>query len=181
MKRKSFDRIASLLGFGLAILLLVAASLMNWGYTFANSQVTDQLTAQKIFFPAAGSPAFSPEKFPDIQKYAGMQLTTGKQAKAYADKYIAVHLQGIAGGKTYSQVSELSRANPTDPALAGQVQTLFRGETIRGMLGFAFAFWQIGQIAMYGTYACFIGGILFLILSIMGFIHLRRTPEDATV
>ena len=181
MRRKSFDRIASLLGFGLAVLLLIAAGLMNWGYTFANSQVTDQLTAQKIFFPATGSPAFSPDIFPNIQKYAGMQLTTRKQAKAYADKYVAVHLQGIAGGKTYSQVSELSRANPTDPALAGQVQTLFRGETLRGMLGFAFVFWQIGQIAMYGTYACLIGGILFLILSIMGFMHLRRTPEDATV
>lgn len=181
MKRKSFDRIASLLGFGLAVLLLIAAGLMNWGYTFANNQVTDQLAAQTIFFPEAGSPGFSADAFPDIQKYAGMQVTTGKQAQAYADKYIAVHLKAIGGGQTYAEVSELSRANPADSALAEKVQTLFRGETIRGMLGFAYAFWQIGQIAMYGALASLVGGILFLILSIMGFMHLRRTPEDATV
>jgi hypothetical protein len=55
------------------------------------------------------------------------------------------------------------------------------GETLRGLLGFSFAFWQVGQIAMYAAWAALVGGILMLILSIMGFMHLRRTPDSVTV
>jgi hypothetical protein len=55
------------------------------------------------------------------------------------------------------------------------------GETLKGLLGNAYAFWQLGQIAMYSAYAAVFAGILMLILSILGFMHLRRTSEDATV
>lgn len=50
----------------------------------------------------------------------------------FAEHDIAIHPQDTAGGKTYSEVSALSRANPADANLAAQVQTLFRGETPRG-------------------------------------------------
>ena len=65
-------------------------------------------------------------------------MTTGAQAKAYSDM-IAVHLSKVAGGKTYSEVSDAwiaSNADPTkrDPALGAQRQTLFMGETLRGLL-----------------------------------------------
>jgi hypothetical protein len=85
-----------------------------------------------------------------MQRYAGQQLTTGDQAKVYADNFIAVHLRAVAGGKTYSQVSTAAQANPQDAKLAGQVQTLFRGETLRGLLLNA---WGWSQIAMYALYA----------------------------
>jgi hypothetical protein len=198
MKRRTIDRIVSLLGLGLSIFLFVVAGLLNWGYNFANDEVTSQLAAQKIMFPAPDSDslkALGDEDRAAIEPFAGMQLTTGEQAKAYADHYIGAHVKGIAGGKTYSEVSgealatsAQSKANPADTELAakaaalmGQRQSLFMGETLKGLLGYSFAFWQIGQIAMYAMWAALAGGVLMLILSILGFMHLRRTPDSVTV
>jgi hypothetical protein len=198
MKRKTIDRIVSLLGLGLSVFLFVIAGLLNWGYNFANNEVTSQLAAQKITFPAADSDSFkslADEDRAAIEPFAGIALTTGEQAKAYADHYIGAHVKGIAGGKTYSEVSGAalaasakSRANPNDAELAanaaalmGQRQSLFMGETLKGLLGYAFAFWQIGQIAMYAMWAALAGGVVMLILSFLGFMHLRRTPDSVTV
>ena len=63
----------------------------------------------------------------------------------------------------------------------GQRTTLFMGETLRGLLLNAYAFWQLGQIAMYAAYAASIGGVLMLFLSILGFAHIRRVEADATI
>jgi hypothetical protein len=198
MKRRTFDRIVSMVGFGLSIFLFVAGALLNWGYSFADNAVKTQLSNQKIMFPAADSAGLM--SLPDedravIEKYAGQQLVTGKQAMAYADHYIGVHLKNIGGGKTYNEVSgealaaqAAAAANPSDASLAAkaaalgnQRTTLFMGETLKGLLGNAYAFWQLGQIAMYSAYAAVFAGILMLVLSILGFMHLRRTSEDATV
>jgi len=198
MKRRTIDRIVSLLGLGLSVFLFVAAALLNWGYNFANQSVSDQLTAQKISFPAADSDslkALADEDRAAIEPFAGLALTTGEQAKAYADHYIGAHVKGIAGGKTYSEVSgaalAASAASKADPAnaelaanattLMGQRQSLFMGETLKGLLGYAYAFWQLGQIAMLASWAALAGGVIMLILSILGFMHLRRTPDSVTV
>jgi len=198
MKRRTIDRIVSWLGLGLSAFLFVTAALLNWGYNFANDSVTENLAAQKITFPAAESDSLknlADEDRAAIEPFAGLALTTGEQAKAYADHYIGAHVKGIAGGKTYSEVSgealsvsAQSRANAADTELAakaatlmGQRQSLFMGETLKGLLGYAFAFWQIGQIAMYAMWAALAGGVLMLILSILGFMHLRRTPDSVTV
>jgi hypothetical protein len=198
MRRRKFDGIVSAVGVGLTVFLLVAAALLNWGYSFANQSVTDQLSAQKITFPAAdsdGLKALPEEDREFIEPFAGLPLTTGEQAKAYALHYIGSHVKNIAGGKTYSEVSgealaksAQARANPNDTALAeeaatlmGQRQTLFMGETLKGLLLNAFAFWQVGQIAMYAAVACLAGGFLMLILTIMGYAHLRRTPSEVTI
>jgi hypothetical protein len=105
-------------------------------------------------------------------------MSDGAQAKAYADHYIAVHLDQIAGGKTYSEVSAASLADPENQELVGQKAALFQGETLRGLLLNAYAFWQLGQIAMYSAIVCWLGAIVMLILAVLGFIHTRRTPED---
>jgi hypothetical protein len=63
--------------------------------------------------------------------------------------------------------------------LKAQVDTVFRGTTLRGLLLNAYAFWQIGQIALYAAIAAFVGGVAFLVLSILGFVHMRRTPAEA--
>ena len=104
MKRRTIDRVVSLIGLGLSVFLFVAAGLLNWGYTFADKNVTDQLSAQKISFPAADSDSFKALPEEDqaaLKPFAGMQLITGEQAMAYAQHYIRVHVKGIAGGKTY--------------------------------------------------------------------------------
>jgi hypothetical protein len=181
MRRKTFDALLTSAGLVLALVLLVAGGLLTWGSNFTHGQVHDQLAAQKIFFPAAGSEGFGAKEFPGLQQYGGQQLLNGEQAKAYADQYIAVHIQGIGGGKTYSELSADSRANPNDAAAKAKVDTVFRGETLRGLLLNAYAFDTIGTIAGYASIAAFVAAAALLILALLGFAHLRRTPVEAVV
>jgi hypothetical protein len=198
MKRRTFDRIVSFVGLGLSVFLFVAALLLNWGASFANESVTTQLQQQKIVMPdkeSAGFKSLSEEAQNALAPFSKLPLTTGQQAQAYADYYIGSHLKGVAGGKVYSEVSGAalaasakSKAEPANTALAneaatlmGQRTTLFMGETLRGLLLYSFAFWQIGQIAMYAAWAAAIGGVLMLLLSILGFAHIRRVEADATI
>jgi hypothetical protein len=175
MRRRTFDFIATAIGGVLTIVLLVAGGLAMWGYTFANNNVRDQLSAQQIYFPEKGSDALkSPEIGPYLNQYAGQQMTNGAQAKAYADHFIAVHLKEVAGGKTYAQVSSEAQANPKDAALAAQANTLFKGEALRSMLLQAYAFWTIAQIALWAGIASFVLAGLMLLLTIFGVVHLRR-------
>jgi hypothetical protein len=103
------------------------------------------------------------------------------QAEVYADHFIANHLKEIGGGLTYSQLSARSLAQPKNAALAAQVQLMFRGTTLRGMLLNAYAFWEMGQIALWGAIAAFAGAGLLLVLSVLGFVHLRRVSPAAEV
>jgi hypothetical protein len=182
MLRRTFDLITSSVGLLLAAIMIVAGALLIWAYTFVNNQVTTQLSEQMITFPAASSAEIKALPAADaaaMTQYAGQQLTTGAQAETYANHFIAVHLKEIGGGKTYSQLSAESLANPGNAKLAAQTQTVFQGTTLRGLLLNAYAFWQMGQIALWAAIAAFISGAIFLILSILGFLHMRRTPREA--
>jgi hypothetical protein len=159
--------------------LSVGGTLLLWGAHFADTVVHDQLTAQKISFPPKG-PALDPKEFPGLQKYAGQTVDNGPKAKAYADQFIKVHLQQVAGGKTYSEVSTLSRANPNDPKLAGQVETLFRGETLRGLLLNVWGWATIGAIAYWVGLAAWVGAIIVLAGLVLGFVlHERNMKKRA--
>jgi hypothetical protein len=182
VNRKFVDKVASTTGLLLAVVLLLAGGLMTWGYSFTNNQVKTQLLEQNVTFPPAGSGAITSLPAADqaqVAKYAGQKMLNGRQAQVYADHFIAVHLKEIAGGKTYSEVSAAAQADPSNAALASQVQVLFRGSTLRGLLLYGYAFWQIGQIAMYASLVAYLGGILFLLLAMLGFLHARRAEELA--
>lgn len=131
----------------------------------------------QIFFPAKGSPATAGADFAPMRKYAGQQLTTGAQAETYADHFIAVHLKEIGGGKTYAQLSTEAQADPTNTKLAATVETVFKGETLRGLLLNAYAFGTMGAIAGIAAIGAFIGALIMLILSGLGLWHSRRAPE----
>lgn len=182
MRRRTFDALLAVGGLIVATVLVAAGGLLMWANNFVDDQVSTQLTAQKIFFPEAGSEsANDPNVKEYIAPYLGQQVTTGEQARVFADHYIGVHLQEMAGGKTYSELSTISRANPDDAEAAAAVQTAFRGETLRGLLLNAYAFWKMGQIALFGAIAAFAGAALLLVLSGLGLLHLRRTPAEQEV
>jgi hypothetical protein len=182
MRRKTFDALFTSAGLAIAAILLVAGGLLTWASSFVNDQVHTQLAQQQVFFPAKGSEALaSPEIGPFLNQYAGKQLLTGSQAHAYADHFIAVHLKAIGGGKTYSQLSAEAQAQPTNAKLAAQVETVFKGETLRGLLLNAYAFATMGTIAGIAAVVSFAGAGLLLVLAGFGFWHLRRTRPDEDV
>jgi hypothetical protein len=182
MRRRTFDALATTAGLALAVVLAIGGGLALWGHSVVNTDVHNQLAAQKIIFPTASSPEIKALPASDataMKAYAGQLMTTGAQAETYADHFIAVHLTEIGGGKTYSQLSAAAMAQPKNTALAAQVATVFKGTTLRGMLLNAYGWWQMGQILLISAIVAFAGAGLFLILSGLGFWHLRRaTPES---
>jgi hypothetical protein len=192
MKRKNFDKIVTAVGFGITVILFVGAGLLNWGASFAQDSVKNQLDNQNISFPAAE--AMPEATRAQLAKWSEMKVTTGEMARDYSDLYIWEHMKGssiAAVGKpaTYSEVSGmymgLTRGGSTDTAqiekLGALRETLFMGNTLRGMLLTAYAFGTLGVIASYGAIAALVGGAVMLLLSIAGLIHIRRTPESATI
>jgi hypothetical protein len=149
----------------LTVVLGVGGGLLVFGANFGLDMVHSQLDAQDISFPAKGSPALTPAEYPGLQQYAGQKVDTGPKAKAYANEYIDRHLSEVAGGKTYSQVSELSRANPTDAELTGQVASLFKGETLRGLLLYAWGWSVVSTIALYAGIAALIGFVIMFLVT----------------
>jgi hypothetical protein len=183
MRRKTFDLLAVVGGLVLAVVLVVAGGLLLWGHNFVNDQVRTQLAAQKIYFPpqaAFAHPAaggeITPSMIPSVSQYAGQQLVTGQQAESYADNFIAVHIANMTGGKTYAQLSAASLAQPDNTKLAGEVATVFKGETLRSILLNAYGWWKVSQITYIAALAAFGLGGLTLIASLFG-LTLGRKDE----
>ncbi len=172
-----------IIGSVLFLVLSVGSGLLLWGSGFAHKMVHSQLSEQQIKFPPKGSPGLDAKEFPGLQRYAGQAVDNGPKAKAYADQFIKVHLKGIANGQTYSQVSAQSQKNPGDAKLAAQVQTLFRGETLRGLLLYAWGWSVVGQIAYWTGIAAVLGAVAVLIALALGFAaherQIRRSVHAA--
>jgi hypothetical protein len=181
MRRRTFDILMATAGLFLAVTLIFAGVLGVWAHTFIGNEVHTQLAAQQIFFPAANSKAVAAPEFAAMRQYGGQQLTTGAQAEVYADHFIANHLKVIGGGKTYSQLSAEAITQPNNAALATQVATVFKGETLRGLLLNAYAFGTIGMIAGIAAIAAFIAGAVMLLLGGLGLLHARRTSPATEI
>jgi hypothetical protein len=191
--RATLDKLISWGGVLLAAVLLIAGGLLTWANVFIHNEVHDQLAAQHITMPTDKTGlADLPQADQDaLAPYAGQQMTTGPQAKAYADHYIAVHLNGVADGKTYSEVSGEYMAkyandpkaaqSPEGQAMAGQRMTLFQGETLRGLLLYGAAFATMGTIAGYAGIGAFVAAALLFLLVGLGFWHSRRASHPVAV
>src|SRR5579862_6206531 len=188
MRRRTFDLILSMVGALLVVVLAAAGSLALWGYSYTNNSVHNQLAEQQIFFPpksvwATAKPGteITPAMIPYLEKYSGQQMLTGQQAEAYADHFIAIHLSEMPLGGVYAKVSAAARANPKNAALAAEVQTVFQGTTLRGLLLEAYGFSQIGAIMLWGAIASFIAAFVMLMLVGLGLRHAQRTPVETEI
>ncbi len=186
MRRTTFDRLLGWIGISLGVLLLAAGGLLLWGSAYVHSTVQSQLAAQQITFPPASAFAhpkaggeITPSMIPSVSQYAGQQLLTGQQAEAYADHFIAVHIANLAGGKTYSQLSAAAMAQPGNTQLAGQVATVFKGETLRSMLLNAYGWWKVSQIAYIISLTAFGLGTVAFLGGLFGFASLRHDRKLA--
>src|SRR5580693_7662554 len=181
--RRNSSHLIVMAGFAVAVILLVAGGLLTWGSAYVHNTVQGQLSSQQIFFPPKAAFAnakvgteITPSMIPSVSQYAGEQMLTGQQAEAYADHFIAVHLSGIGGGKTYSQLSTEAQAQPKNTVLAGEVASVFKGESLRSMLLNAYGWWKVSQITYIAALVAFGLGGLTLIGSVAG-LTLGRKPE----
>jgi hypothetical protein len=197
MKRRTLDILFSTGGALLAVLLLIAGIVLTSNANFANNYVKDQLSQQHITFTAADKLSDEEKAAPCVVKYAGQPLTTGKQAECYANNYIGLHVKSIAGGKTYADLGApqsalraqvaTAQAN-NDPNLASlqkqltdvttQRETLFKGETLRGLLLTSYGFSEFGAKAEQAALVCYLAAGLLLLLSVAGFVHAFVTPRS---
>ncbi len=161
-------------------ILGVGGGLLVYGSHFGLNMVHTQLAAQNISFPAKGSASFSASEFPDLQRYAGQKVDNGPKAKAYADGFIGRHLTAVAGGQTYSQVSAASVADPTNAKLAAEVNTLFKGETLRGLLMYAWGWSVVSSIALYAAIGALIGFVIMLVVTVGDFVADPRMAAHHT-
>ncbi len=185
--RSAFDKLISWTGLALVAVLLAAGGLLTWANTFVADQVHDQLVMQDITMPAGDALKSVPEAdAKELEQYAGSQLDTGPEAKAFADHYILAHMNASSDGRTYEEVSgeyiqmtDEQKASEEGQALAGLRQSLFMGNTLRGLLLYGYAFATIGTIAGIAAYVSFIGAGVLLVLVALGFRHARREASHA--
>ena len=185
--RSAFDKLISGAGLVVAVALLVAGGLLTWAHFFIGNQVHDQLTMQAITMPAGDALSGLPKADANALKpYAGSKLDTGPEAKAYANHYILVHLNEMAKGQTYSQVSgqyvamtDAQKASPAGQQLGALRQSLFMGDTLRGLLLYGYAFATIGTIAGIAAIVAFGAALLLLGLVMLGLRHARRVEHTA--
>jgi len=154
----------------LTVILGVGGGLLSYGSHFGLNMVHTQLAAQNISFPAKGSASLSPAEFPDLQQYAGQKVDTGPKAKAYANGFINRHLAASGGGLTYSQLSAASQADPANAKLTAQVASAFKGETLRGLLIYAWGWSVVSTIALYAAIGAAIGFAVMLIVTVGDFV-----------
>ena len=189
LKRRTIDSVLISFGAVLTVALLVAGGLLTWGSNFAADYVDDELSSQNITFPPAA--ALQEEGRTDLLKYAEEPVNTGPEAEAYAS-FINGHLEEIAGGATYAELgtperaanaaveeavssgaseAEIARLEGEAAEITGQRNTLFKGETLRGLLLTAFAWSTVGQIAGYAAIAAFVAAGVMLVLVLLGLRH----------
>jgi len=196
MKRRTLDVVVSVGGLMLAGLLLIAGLVLSSNATFANNYVSEQLSQQKITFKTAETLTEEEKAQPCLVANAGQALTTGKQAECYANNFIGLHLKSTGGGKTYAelgtvqsalraQVTEAQKTNAPNLAdLQKQLadtttarETVFKGETLRGLLLTSYGFSEFGTKAAQAATVAFLASGLVLILAMFGFIHAFVTPK----
>ena len=189
LKRRTIDSILIASGAVITVALLVAGGLLAWGANFAADYVDDELSSQNITFPPAA--ALEEEGRTDLLDYAGEDVNTGSEAEAYAS-FIDGHLQEVADGATYADLGtpereataavEAAEAEGADEATVADLQaeadeisaqrnTLFKGETLRGLLLSAYAWSTVGEIAGYAAIGAFVAGAVMLVLVLLGLRH----------
>ena len=199
MKRRTLDLIFATGGLLAAGLILVLGLVLQNQANFANDYVHNQLAEQKIVFTPLNALGKDTQA-QCLKDNAGKALTSGKQAECYANNYIRVHLAEVNDGKTYAETSNAQRGVETqlkaltDPtsaqarqfaaqntALTGQVQTLFRGETLRGLLLTSYGFSIFGDRAQTAAYVCYALALVLFLAAVAGYAHAATKQADHRV
>ena len=184
-------------GVAVAILLVLLGFVFKTNADFADSYVHEQLSEQKISFTAAEFLSDEEKTSSCLIENAGTALDSGKKAECYANDYIGMHLKNIGGGETYATIgaiqtkaktalADATAANASNVVelkadldkITGQRETMFKGETLRGLLLTSYGFSIFGEKAALAGMLSFLGALVMLLARIAGFIHAFSTPKD---
>lgn len=94
-------------------------------------------------------------------------------------------MNASSGGKTYSEISGEYMAMSKDPnadqakvkELGELRQSLFMGNSLRGLLLNAYAFGIMAKVAGVAAVVSFLAGATLLILSLLGFRHAQKASD----
>lgn len=181
MRRRTFDTIVSYVGLLLAVVLLLVGGLLTWASSFVGGQVHDQLSEQNITMPAG--PAIEGEQYAPLREYAGQPMTNGDQARAYAEYFIKNHMDDSTGGRTYAELGDDIRvaeeAGDEEGAaeLAALRESRFKGETLRGLLLYGYAFATMGKIAGFAAIGAYLAAAALFVLGALGLRHARKAGD----
>jgi len=197
VKRRTID--AVLIGFGVVATLAftVAGILLSWGNNFSGDYVKRELSSQNITFPSAEE--LTAQGRTDLVKFADHKLDTGKEAEGYAS-FINGHLAKIADGATYADLGVPESAAKADvkaavdagepqatidelqakaDGISAQRNTLFKGETLRGLLLSAYAWSTVGMIAGIAALGAYLAAAIMAVLVVLGMIHHHKGVKTA--
>ncbi len=205
MQRRTLDILVSIGGAGLVILLVVGAVVLRGESNFSSNYVKEQLSQQKITFTTADKLTDADKEYTQARtsctfKYAGQDLTSGKQAECFANEYLAGHLSHMPAGTdglTYAEIgaaqtdlrtkiAAAKAANNPESAATLQKQlddyttareTVFKGEMLRGALLTSFGFSVLGEKAALASNVALVAAALLAVLSAAGFVHAFVTPR----
>lgn len=193
VRRRTIDLVLVAAGALATIVLVIAGSLLMWGQKFSTDYVRKELSSQHITFPTAE--VLTTENRTDLLAFASKPLADGKGAQAYAS-YIDGHLEKIADGATYADLGGPERTaraaaqaavesgapqatiddlQTASTGLTAQRDTMFKGETLRGLLLSAYAWSTVGRIAGIAAVASLVSAALMLVLVGLGVVHFRRS------
>lgn len=197
LKRRTIDTVLISFGALAVVVFAVAGGLLTWGHNFSSDYVHDELASQNITFPSAES--LTEGGRADLVKWADHNVDTGKEAEAYAS-CINGHLQETADGATYADLGTPERAanaavaaakeagepqakidelQATATTITNQRNTLFKGETLRGLLLSAYAWSTVGTIAGIAAIGAFVAAAIMAVLVALGMVHHHKVPKAA--
>ena len=197
MKRRTLDIAFSIGGALFAVLLLILGLVLKDQADFAKDYVKDQLVQQKIEFPAeynrgetdvAGSGC--------LTDFAGTVLDSGEKAECFANFYIKTHMlhsaeaagypedtydtmgdvvgglkEDLQAAKDSGDEAAIEEAQGKVDAASGLRDTMFKGETLRGLLLTTYGFSIFGEKADLAATVCYLAFALLLLLSVAGLVH----------
>lgn len=204
MKRRTLDIAFSVGGLLFGVLLLVLGLVLTNQANFAEDYVTEQLSEQQIAFTPAEALSEEEAASACLVEFAGTPLDSGEKAECYANDYIALHMRESAteagyDGATYATLGGVQReiraelqaatdaGDPTEEiqgrldAVNGLRETMFKGDTLRGLLLTTYGFSIFGERAALAATIVYIFAAVMVILAVAGMIHAFTTKKDETV
>ena len=195
MKRRTLDVIFSGGLLVLAGLLLVAGLVLASNASFANNYVTDQLSQQNITFKTADTLTDDERQADCLVTYAGQGSPPASRPSATPTaSSVCTSSRRPTGRRTLTSASHRASCARRSPrprpptrrilptcrrssrTVTGQRETLFKGETLRGLLLTSYGFSEFGTKAGQAATVAYVATGLVLLLAIAGLLHALVTP-----